>query len=714
MPDLHKVNNQDRNQRRMYLSLVTVINLTLMIALFIMSFIDSPVAVSISKFFLVLLLLVFCLQSYALFKFFRSISTVEESANLLSHGDLNISDILADETQGVESLTVAFNDMKRNLLNFIDSTKGNVIVLSEAIDTMTKSLDMSYKGNEHIATSMNTVAERAQQQLTIANNTLEQIEIVSKGMENISSSLANIENFVASTARSTGEGSSHVDRYNNQINVISTNLHDTAEYINTLNNYINQIDQVSGLIMNITEQLKLLSLNSAVEAARAGEAGKGFVVVAQEMSKLSSATRNSIGEINRLLTNINSSNEQVSVSIETCIQSFDISRDIFKSVQDSFDNINKNTNILSEDMRKVFKESQAITNITKGMNQQGLLLHKSSEDISSITQDVAAVTEEELAENEEIKNQALVLQNLLASIERFLKRYKTSVVPVNQVSPKKLKLVMITPLDHPFWHGVRQGAMYAKNELKPKNVEVEYIGHKKMDHRFNQSLIQKIDEGCDGVVIPGFMSDIDDELNKAYARNIPVITFNTDFPGGINRLAYFGPDVKEAATIAGELIIKALNEQGEFAIVRGNYDGINKIRQDAILDVTSKRRNLKFVDEIQTEVGDEPVYHSVKDTLRKNPGLKIIVVITGGIQGAVDAIIEMGHVGKTKLICFDYDDQVLENIKRGVIYAAIGQDPFGQGHSPLISLYNYIVAGIRPDDISYTRTEVIDVRSVDM
>ena len=159
MPDLHKVNNQDRNQRRMYLSLVTVINLTLMIALFIMSFIDSPVAVSISKFFLVLLLLVFCLQSYALFKFFRSISTVEESANLLSHGDLNISDILADETQGVESLTVAFNDMKRNLLNFIDSTKGNVIVLSEAIDTMTKSLDMSYKGNEHIATSMNIVAE---------------------------------------------------------------------------------------------------------------------------------------------------------------------------------------------------------------------------------------------------------------------------------------------------------------------------------------------------------------------------------------------------------------------------------------------------------------------------------------------------------------------------------------------------------------------------
>ena len=213
------------------------------------------------------------------------------NAEQLSKGNLNINDILAHKTQGLESLTIAFNDMKRNLLNFIESTKTNVIVLSDAVYNITKSLDMSYKGNEHIAQNMNLVAEKAHEQLNIVNNTLKSIEEVAGRATNITNSLASIEKFVENTVKMTEDGSQNVDKYNEQMEVISTNLSDTAAFIEALNSHLNEIDQVNGLIINITEQLKLLSLNSSVEAARAGEAGKGFVVVAQEMNKLSSATR---------------------------------------------------------------------------------------------------------------------------------------------------------------------------------------------------------------------------------------------------------------------------------------------------------------------------------------------------------------------------------------------------------------------------------------
>jgi methyl-accepting chemotaxis protein/ribose transport system substrate-binding protein len=477
------------------------------------------------NFILVLLIALAVTLLVLLIRFFSAVHHIDQNAELLSQGKLNISDITESKTRGLESLTSAVNEMKRNLLSFIESTKINVIVLSDAVDNITKSLDMSYKGNENIASNMATVAEKAQQQLKIVKETLAGIDEVANRANNITATLAKIEEFVENTVKITQEGSQHVDKYNEQMDVISANLSDTAAFIETLNSHLKEIDQVNGLIINITEQLKLLSLNSAVEAARAGEAGRGFVVVSQEMNKLSAATRDSIGQIDKLLNNILSSNAKVSESIASCVESFDISKDIFNSVKDTFYTINKNTYILSDDMKNVYEESRLINESTKDISNQGHTLHDASIEISSITQDVAAITEEELAENEQINNQALSLQNMLSRIENLLMRYRTSVVPVEQTSSKRLKIALFSPLDHPFWESVRQGVLYAQTELKTKNVDVEFLGYTKDFGKLNTDLKDRIDKNYDGLILPGFTSGIDEDVMKAQRKNIAVIAF---------------------------------------------------------------------------------------------------------------------------------------------------------------------------------------------
>lgn len=705
--------NKEHNYTRVLLFSTTILIIVLLLVLTLLNLLDSGVSKSIST---VVLLLVIALAGFLLvllLQFFRAIRLIDRNAELLSQGTLNISDIMADKTKGLESLTIAFNDMKRNLLNFIEATKGNVIVLSDAVDNITKSLDMSYKGNEHIASNMSTVAEKAQQQLQIVKTTLESIEEVAGRANNITTTLANIEEFVKNTVKVTEDGSEHVDRYNEQMEVISTNLSDTAAFIEALNSHLKEIDQVNGLIINITEQLKLLSLNSAVEAARAGEAGKGFVVVAQEMNKLSAATRDSIGQINKLLNNILGSNAKVSESIASCVESFDISKEIFSSVKESFYTINKNSYILSDDMKKVYEESRLINENTHTISIQGQTLHDASNEISSITQDVAAVTEEELAENEEINNQALSLQNMLSGIENLLKRFRTSVAPVNQVSSKRLRIAFLSPLDHPFWEGVRQGALYAQTELKDKNIEVEYLGFQKEFHRINESLKEKIADNYDGLILPGFFGGIDEDLITANRKNIAIMAFNCDFSEGIERIAYFGPNIQASGRLAGDVIAKALDGEGEIAIIRGPLEtSINRVRRDAIYSAVQKKKKLKIASEIEAETDNTRVYKNTKEALTRFPNLAGIVILTGGTIGAAKAVEEMGLTGKVKVVCFDYDDEVLAMIKKGTIYAAIGQDPFGQGHDPIISMYNYLVAGEKPDSISYTRTELIDKRSV--
>lgn len=702
----------ERNNAKIFIFTSMAAILALLIVLFLLNLSSGVVAKTFSIIITILLVALSGILFFALIRFFNTISHIDENAVLLSQGNLNISDIVVDKTGGLDSLTSAVNDMKRNLLNFIESTKVNVIILSDAVDNITKSLDMSYKGNEHIASNMATVAEKAQQQLNIVKETLDGIEEVANRANNITAALAKIEEFVENTVKVTEEGSEHVDKYNEQMDVISTNLSDTAAFIEALNTHLNEIDQVNGLIINITEQLKLLSLNSAVEAARAGEAGRGFVVVAQEMNKLSAATRDSIGQINKLLNNILNSNAKVSESISSCVDSFDISKDIFNSVKDTFYTINKNTYILSDDMKKVYEESRLIDENTKDINSMGHKLHDASNEISSITQDVAAVTQEELAENEEINNQTLSLQNMLSSIENLLMRFRTSVVPVEQTSAKRLKIAMFSPLDHPFWESVRQGVLYAQTELKAKNVDVEYLGYPKEFGKLNIDFRDRIEKNYDGLIVPGFTGGIEADVIKAQQKNIAVMAFNCDFSEGVERLAYFGPDIYASGKLAGEVIAKGLDYEGEVAIIRGPLDtSINRVRRDAIFDAIAKNKKMRMAAEIEAEADHLRIYKSTKEYLTKFPNLKGIVVLTGDILGVARAIEEMDLIGKVQIVCFDYDEEIIKLIKKGVVYAAIGEDPFGQGHDPIISMYNYLVTKEKPESVVHTRTEVMDIRS---
>lgn len=76
-----------------------------------------------------------------------------------------------------------------------------------------------------------------------------------------------------------------------------------------LDKEVGQIGCTLEIINDIAASTNLLALNASIEAARAGEFGKGFSVVAQEVGNLAANTRESLDEVNAVISRVQQGTE---------------------------------------------------------------------------------------------------------------------------------------------------------------------------------------------------------------------------------------------------------------------------------------------------------------------------------------------------------------------------------------------------------------------
>jgi methyl-accepting chemotaxis protein len=120
----------------------------------------------------------------------------------------------------------------------------------------------------------------------------------------------------AGSLASSGEGIAH--EASAEIQAVAERVRQSAALIEKLHERSAGIDAIVNTISSLAEQTNLLALNAAIEAARAGDAGRGFAVVADEVRSLAERTRTATGEINAIVSAIQSEVRSTAEEIVQC------------------------------------------------------------------------------------------------------------------------------------------------------------------------------------------------------------------------------------------------------------------------------------------------------------------------------------------------------------------------------------------------------------
>ena len=290
------------------------------------------------------------------------ISELSDVLNRIAAGDLDIS--LTMEYKG------EFGKLKAALENITASLNETLVSIDTAADQVATGADQVSVGAQALASGSTEQASSIEQLVSTIDDMSEQIKVNAERAEKVSESM---------------------DHIGGEANLSNERMNRMLEAMKDINDNTDRISAIIKTIEDIAFQTNILALNAAVEAARAGEAGKGFAVVADEVRNLASrsaeASRNTSALISRTTEAVENGSQianQTAESLNTVVTNI-------SEIVESIDSIAQNTH----------KQSEAINHVSTYVEQ-----------LSEVTQNNSAASEQSAAAAEELAGQANTMKRL--------------------------------------------------------------------------------------------------------------------------------------------------------------------------------------------------------------------------------------------------------------------------------------------------------------
>jgi methyl-accepting chemotaxis protein len=357
--------------------------------------------------------------------FTRNITTLNESAEAISRGDLTKEVILAktrfpDETidmgLSIHRMMEHLRELVRSIREISEKVSESAKTLSSSALEINASTEEVAFAVEHISRGAENQAEMVTKSSKVIHEMAISIELIAKRAREASGAARE----TSITARRGGEQSRELlEKMRNFFDRVEQSGRQFMEF----NAKLQRVGKIADYIGDIARQTNMLALNASIEAARAGEYGKGFAVVAEEVRKLSEGAGRSAEDILELTSGIREESHRVqdtileiSKNIGEGKKNIDITSESFREILETVMETERKTNSIA-DMSAMQTDGagQMVSNVDE--------IAKVAEDNAASTEQVSAATQEQAVAMQEMAQAARELaalsDSLLQSVERF-------------------------------------------------------------------------------------------------------------------------------------------------------------------------------------------------------------------------------------------------------------------------------------------------------
>ncbi|CCN72601.1 methyl-accepting chemotaxis protein [Vibrio nigripulchritudo] len=290
------------------------------------------------------------------------------------------------------TMATAFNKMNNNLRDVVVSIHGNTDSLASQAEELSSVTHQIQSGIRDQKEQTLAVAGRVEQLTHSADLVSEKVEIAL-----VTTSESN--EVIASGTQSVHE---NLD----VIQSVAEEVQATAKIAGDLESSSNEIGDILDVIKQIAEQTNLLALNAAIEAARAGEQGRGFAVVADEVRTLAQRTQESTGNIQRIISDLQTGVQQTVGSLQNCQHKAELGIEKATNCGDALTSVQASIKTLAE-------MSTEIASSTEDQRHQILSIGDSISSISQVAEQTETGTSHTSQSSEQLSVMAQKLNGLV-------------------------------------------------------------------------------------------------------------------------------------------------------------------------------------------------------------------------------------------------------------------------------------------------------------
>lgn len=258
---------------------------------------------------------------------------------------------------------------------------------------------------------------------------------------------------------------------------------------------------------------------------------------------------------------------------------------------------------------------------------------------------------------------------------------------------KDLKIAVIPKVAVPFFDDCNNGAKAAADKL---GVQYQWVVPQNTQGSTQVRILEDlISKKVDGIAISvNEPKSVEAVIKKAIDSGIKVLTFDSDSPKS-GRSMYIGTINMAAGETMGDSMAKAIDGEGEVAIVTGQLGAVNLNERIAgIKKALSKHPKIKIVATEGTEDDLAKAVSTTESIFRAHPALKGIFGVSqvgGPAVSKVMATKEFGSKkGTVKVFAFDDLPDTVKGVKEGYIQGIMVQRPVTMGRLAVEHLVDQI------------------------